>query len=217
MTPDVRGPEEGFSLIELMIAMLIGMLVMGSALAITTGVQRTYQHQLHDVTVEQEGRFALDWITKSLESSGSNPYGIITTNCPVAGTDVEPLWLNPDGDALPDDVRIQADAGIPNAFILGAPGACNEPNEDVTISHNPATRTIDRWDRAVDPGFVAQTDTVFTGLTFTYLDGNRNPTLTSGAVRFVQVQVSGQSRGPNPYTGVNTTFTLQSEVRLRAR
>ena len=46
--------ENGFSMVELMIALVVSVVIMSGAASVMTGAQRTYQHQLDDVTVEQE-------------------------------------------------------------------------------------------------------------------------------------------------------------------
>jgi len=212
----------GFSLVELMIAMAVSVSILGGAALLASSVQRTFQYQLNDVTVEQEARYALDWITRTIVTAGSNPYGVVSTNCPAAATAVAPIRLDPNANGVNDDIRIQTDAGIPNGLILGLGGAgtCIEPNEDVTITYPGAFdgvgRAITRFDPAVDATAVAQTEPIFTQLLFTYLAANRTVTAVPGAIRFVQVQITGQSRGRNPSTGQFTVFTLQSEVRLRA-
>ena len=114
--------ESGFSLIELLIVTAMTGVIMGAAVTIATSVQRTYQHQLHDVAVEQEARYALDWMSRTIVSAGSNPYSVNITNCPAVGISVMPIRLDPDGDGIHDDIRIQSDAGRPNGLIVGAGG-----------------------------------------------------------------------------------------------
>jgi len=201
-----------------MISMGVTVAIMGAAATIANSVQRTYQHQLHDVAVEQEARYALDWMSRAIISTGSNPYGVNVTDCPTVGTPVQPVRIDPDGNGIDDDIRIQSDAGIPNGLILGLGGACTEPNEDITIAHVGApTNVITRRDRAVDAVAVAMTDGIFSQLRFSYLDANRVVTATPGSIRFVRIAVQGQSRGRNPRTGQFTTFSLQQDVRLRAQ
>ena len=60
-------------------------------------------------------------------------------------------------------------------------------------------------------------DTVITSLQFTYLDPNRAVTADPAVVTFVQIAVTAQARAMNPQTGGFDTFTVQSEVHLRAR
>jgi len=197
--------------------MAITVTVLGAAVMLTTNVQRAYAHELDDATVQQEVRFAMEWITRTLETAGSNPYNVNVSACPTSGTTFAALRLDPDGDGIQDDVRVQADVGPPNGVVLGLTGACTEPGEDVTIAHDPVNSVLTRWDRGTDTSAVAVTDRVFTQLLFTYLTTTRTVTTTPAAVAYIQVSLSGQSRARNPYSGQFTTFAYQSEVRLRAR
>ena len=209
--------EGGFSLIELLIALFVSIGVMGAAVSVVSGVQNTYQHQLEDVTVEQEGRFALDWIRRVIEPAGSNPYSVNATACPAAGTTIQPIRFNPDGVNGNDDIRVQADVGIPDGLFVGAALNCTQANEDVTIAINTAAQTITRFDRGTDLAPVAMSDSIFTSLLFEYFDASHNVTAAVGSVRFVRVTVTGRSRVRRPGMPAATTFTLQSDIRLRAR
>jgi Tfp pilus assembly protein PilW len=213
----VMRDERGFSMIELMIAILVSMTVLGSAASVISAVQSTYAHQMDDVTVEQELRFAMDFIRRTIEQAGSNPYAVSVSDCPSAGTAFQAIRMNPDGDGLPDDIRVQADAGVPDGFIVGDTGSCTQADEDVTIAHNPASNTITRFDRGTDASPVVWTDGVITGLTFEYLDSAMAPTAFVGAVRVVRVTITGRSRTARPGMQVGQTFTLESDVRLKSQ
>ena len=214
--------ESGFSMIELMIAMFVSMLVLGSAASVISGVHNTFAYQMDDATVEQEARFTMDWIRRTIEQAGSNPYSSSVTDCPSAGTVVQPIRINPDGDAEDDDIRIQADVGIPDGLFVGPAGTCTQANEDVTIAlgtilDTEGRTTITRYDRGTDAGPVDWTDQVFTDLEFDYFDSNMVTTAFPGVVRVVRVTITGRSRGRNLSTGSFTDFTLESDVRLKAR
>jgi Tfp pilus assembly protein PilW len=211
------GDESGFSLIELLIAALITTTVVGSAAMLASRVQTAYSSELDDAAVQQEARFALDWIARTLAPAGSNPYGVPAVSaCPAAGT-FAAIQLDPDDDGIHDDVRVQADVNPPNGLLLGLAGACNERDEDITIGHDPVNLVVTRRDRATDAAPVAVTDRVFTQLQFTYLTVNRVVTTTPASIAYVQVALTGRSRSPNPNTRQFSTFTYQSEVRIRAR
>jgi Tfp pilus assembly protein PilW len=209
--------ERGFSLVELMIVALISSAVIGSAVMLASQVQGVYTHELDDAAVQQEARYALDWMARTLAPAGSNPYGITTSACPAAGTAFAALRLDPDGDGIHDDVRIQADVNPPNGVLLGLAGACTEQGEDVTIAHDPAALTLTQRDMAVAGGAVPVTDGIFTQLLFTYLTTNRTVTTTPGAIAYVRIDLTARSRGLDIYTGQFDTFTYRSEVRVRAR
>jgi hypothetical protein len=214
----VLGDQSGSSLVELIIAAGITLAMVGAAITIATQVQRAHSTQLEDVMVEEEARYTLDWIARLLESAGSNPYAVAVSPCPAAGTAFIPLRLDPDGDGVHDDLRIQADVHPPNGLLAGpASGACTEADEDVTVSHDPVNLVVTRRDNAIDAAPIPMTEPVFTDLRFAYLDAARNVTANAAAVAFVRTTVTGRSRVVNPYTGQNTTITLQREVRLRRR
>jgi hypothetical protein len=179
-----------------------------------------YSSELGDAAVQQEARFALDWIARTLAAAGSNPYNVATSACPAAGTVFAAIRLDPDGDGIHDDVRVQADVNPPNGLLVGVGGAggCDdESGEDITIAHDPVNLVLTRRDRATDAAPVAVTDRVFTQLQFTYLTVNRVATTTPADIAYVQVALTGRSRSRNLNTRQFSTFTYQSEVRIRAR
>ena len=212
--------QGGFSLIELLVAAFITTTVVGSAAILASRVQMAYSSELGDAAVQQEARFALDWIARTLAPAGSNPYNIGTSACPSAGTVFAAIRPDPNGDGVHNDVRVQADVNPPNGLLVGpggAGGCASEPGEDITIAHDPVNLVVTRRDRAIDAAPVAVTDRVFTQLQFTYLTVNRVATTTPAQIAYVQVALTGRSRSRNLNTRQSSTFTYQSEVRIRAR
>ncbi|MBI2828251.1 MAG: prepilin-type N-terminal cleavage/methylation domain-containing protein [Acidobacteria bacterium] len=196
--------ESGFTLIEFMIAAAIMTMVLGGTVMLATQIQQAYGTQLDDVAVEQEARYALDWIARDLRSAGSDPYDIIPDN--------QEVQIDPDGVAPTyDSILVQADINPPD-------GVLDDPGENITIAFDSVNTVITREDpNAADPAAQAMTEAIFTDLRFTYLDTARAVTTTPELVAYVQVQVTAQSRARNPITGGYTTSTLATEVRLRTR
>jgi prepilin-type N-terminal cleavage/methylation domain-containing protein len=210
----------GFSLVELVIVMAISSVILGSAVMIASGVQRTAGHQLDDAAVQQEARYALGWIRQTLASAGSNPYRVTTSACPSSGTPFAPIRLDPNGNGLQDDIRVQSDINPPNGVLLGLSGACTEEGEDVTIALDLSAGLagpLTRLDRARETTAVPVTDGIFTELAFSYLTQSRTATTNPSAIAYIRVALTGRSRAPNPLTGAFTAFTFNSEVRLRSR
>lgn len=200
-TPRQRRPdsEGGFTLVEFMIAALITTIVLGGTVGLATQLQQAYSTQLDDAAVEQEARYALDWIARDLRSAASDPYDIIA--------DDQEVWIDPNGGLDTDDsIRVQADVNDPDGVLDG-------DGENVTIAFDSANNVITRLDaNADDPAAVAMTDAIITDLRFTFLNNNRTATTSPALVAYVQVQVTAESRGAR-----STTSTLSTEVRLRTR
>jgi len=142
--------------------------------------------------VEEEVRFALDWIARDLRSAGNNPYNI-------AGLTA----LQITGD---NQIRIQADVSPPDGDVLDA-------DEDVTITI--AGTTITRTDHNVAAAAVSMSEPVIADLEFIYLDSNRVVTAVATQVAYVRVRVTGRSRAFSSLVGDFTETTLETEVRLR--
>jgi len=208
----------GFTLIEFMIACLITTAVLGGTVMLASQLQQGYSTQLDDVLVEQEVRFALDWITRILRSAGSNPYGIETSPCPVVGTPFQEIRLDPDGDGMDDDIRIQADISPPNGILGGdVAGTCTEEGEDITIARDADALTITRQDNNIDLEPEAMTEPIIAELEFTYLDSARNETADEDLIAYVGVHVTGRSKTYNTILGEYPETTLDTEVHVRIR
>ena len=124
---------------------------------------------------------------------------------------------DPNANGLDDDVRINADVGLPNGLLGGDAGACVEADEDITIAFDAATQTITQQDNNIDATPIPMTDGVITGLQFTYLDSNRVVTADPAVIAFVGVAVTAQATAMNANTGGLDTITLNSEVRVLSR
>jgi len=213
---DARGlrDERGFTMIEMMIAVLVSLTVLGSAISVMSAVQSTYAHQMDDATVQQEARFAMDFIRRTLEQAGSNPYNISLANTsPCAGTGF--VGLQTMGT---NTIRVQADVNPPDGLLIGpGSGSCSQENEDVTIGFNAYSGTITRQDLATDASPVAWTDGVFTGLQFEYFDDSMAVTTDPNSVRIIRVTITGRSRTARPGMAEGNTIELESDIRLKAQ
>lgn len=216
--PTLLRDARGFTLIEFMIACLITTAVLGGTVMLASQLQQGYSTQLDDVVVEQEVRYSLDWIARILRSAGSNPYSVTTSPCPTVGTPFQPIRIDPDGDGMDDDIRIQADISPPNGILGGnVAGTCTEEGEDITIAHDADELTITREDNNIDDSPQAMTDPIITELEFTYLDSSRNATADVDLIAYVQVQVTGRSKTYNTILGKYPETTLDTEVHIRTR
>ena len=215
--PSAQRNEAGFSLLELLMAMTISTAIMGSMVVVAGQMQRSYYSQIEGASVQQEARFALDWIVRELNTAGNNPMSIGTGTCPSSGTVFRAIRRDPNADSVQNDIRVHSDLNG-NALLGGLTTAtCTEAGEDVTIQLNTTTNTIQRRDNNTEVSAVDMSDSVITGLTFAYLDSNRATTASDAAVSFIQVTITSQTPTINANTGQRQTFTETAEVRVRSR
>lgn len=222
--------NRGFTLVELLVATVTMTVILGAAVALTQQVQNGYRRQLEDSAAEQEGRYALDWITRNLRGASNDPYGKGnnpgTTDCPAAGTPIEGIRFDPDADGVSNDIRLMTDANPPDGLFGGpdAGGNCTQANEDVTISHDPVNNTITFLDNNTGGAVSTRTDTVIENLNFVFRNSTRgiinpNDPLTgdAGDVVWVEAQVTIRTRTIDVSSGQPMRRLMSSEVRVRSR
>lgn len=218
----LRG-EHGFTLIELMVASVCTVIVLGSAVALTSQIQSGYRRQIEDSVAEQEARYALDWIGRYLRSAGNNPLNAPPSPCSAVDPDFQAIIPDPDGNTVHNDITLMSDNNPPDKNIGGANTAqvpCNQANEHVTIRFNSGTNSIEFRDNGVGAtAATTRTDSVIQNLQFTYLDSNRAPWngVSAANIFYVRTIITVRTRTMNASTGQPTTRTMMSEIRVRGR
>jgi len=221
--------ERGFTLIELLVATVVSMLVLGGAVALTSQVQNGYRRQIEASAGEQEGRYALEWIGKLIRGADNDPFDRFDTDpvtllpkvgpCPAPNTELRAIEFNPNGINGDDDIRLRTDSNPPDGQIGGpnAVGACDQANEDVTISFDAANSAILFFDNNLGVPASIRTDAVIQDLRFVYRDAAREVTTVPANVRYVEIRITVRSRTLDPATGAPVTRLLSSEIRVRSR
>ncbi len=200
----------GFTLVEFMIACLITTAVLGGTVMLASQLQQGYATQLDDVLVEQEVRYALDWITRILRSAGSNPYSVDDVALPVSPHRFAAIRIDPDGDGIDDDLRIQADISPPNGILGGElRGNCTEEGEDVTIAHDADALTITREDNNIDARPRGDDRTDYLGAGYSRISTLRGTSRTNRGCRYVRAgaghrPIEDVQHDPRRVSGNNT-------------
>jgi type II secretory pathway pseudopilin PulG len=214
--------ERGFTLAEVMVATLVTTLVLGGAVMLTSRVQESFKRQIEDSAGEQEGRYALDWVSRLIRGAGNNPFSLPIAEgdlaaCPIAagGTPYSWVIMDPDADGINDDIRLQTDSNPPDGILGGA--GCDQKNEDVTVSFDPETSSITFRDNNLDDGAEVRTDAVIDNLLFVFKNDEHEPTADVANVVYVETQITVRTRTINPLTMLPETRLLTQEVRLRGR
>ena len=226
--------ENGFTLMELLVASVVTMLVLGSAVALTSQIQNGYRRQIENSAGEQEARYAMEWIGRYLRGAGNNPFNVVESDCPGANTDFFGIIIDPNGDGVQDDITLQSDSNPPDKKVGGEPPDCNQANEHVTISFcseaaasaDPpqcgAPNTIQFLDEAVGDDATTRTDAVIDSLEFVYLDSDHeeivDPTADDNlSVFYVQVHIGIRTRTIDASSLQYDKRQLTSEIRVRGR
>ena len=226
--------QRGFTLAEVMVATLVTTLVLGGAVMLTSRVQESFKRQIEDSAGEQEGRYALEWVSRLIRAAGNNPYNLpvmddngtpgdatddvpIPPECPAGILGYSWIIMDPDADGANDDIRIQTDSNPPDGILGGEGGTCDQANEDVTVSYDPDTDSITFLDNNLGGGTTVRTDAVIDGLLFVFKDVNHQATANPANVVYVETQVTVRTRTINPLTMLPETRLLTEEVRLRGR
>ena len=66
----VKLPERGFSLVELMVAMLIGLIILAAVVQIFVGSNATYRLDEGLARVQEGARFSMDFLAKDIRMAG---------------------------------------------------------------------------------------------------------------------------------------------------
>lgn len=116
-TPLPGTPEHqtGFSLVELMIAITLGLIVLLAIGSIYIGSRQTYRVQEDNARLQEAGRYALEVIGRSLRQAGADSEmsfnaTVTTPECSVAGVCTPIAGVN-GAAAAPDAMTVQFYAG----------------------------------------------------------------------------------------------------------
>ena len=219
--------ERGFTLAELLVASLTTVIVLGAAVALTQQVSNGYRRQLEDSAAEQEARYALDWIGRYVRGAANNPTAATNTDCPGLNTTIAAVQFDPDNDNVDDDIRLMTDANPPDGLFGGAAAACNQANEDVTISLDDGANTITFLDNNTGAAISTRTDTVIEDLRFVFRNSSHqdpatdnidpNNQLTAGNVVYIETRITIRTRTIDASSGQPMRRTLSSEIKIRSR
>ena len=91
-----KSSQTGFTLIELMIAMLLGAFLIGGIMQIFLGSRQTYRMQENLSRLQENGRFAMEFITRDNRMMG---YQGCASRTIVPNIIVEPSNTNPNPDS----------------------------------------------------------------------------------------------------------------------
>jgi type IV pilus assembly protein PilW len=177
------GPDRknsGFSLVELLVAMVLGIIVLGATYSLFLVQQRIFTVQEDYLELQQSLRAAVELMTREISMAGYNPTGNAAAGIVTAGTTSLVFTM---------DITNDSGTGPPD-------GDTNDANENITYSLYTADG-VTRLGRRSSAGAAFQplADNI-TVLTFAYETGNRVITVT----------VTGRTARPDPSYQLNNGY-----------
>jgi type IV pilus assembly protein PilW len=220
--------EDGFTLVELMVALAILGVILTGVVLMFTSTSRYHTGQEMMVEVTQNVRAAKNLMVDELRSAGCDPNTVggigfqIDLHDERFDTDDDSLHFTRDIDNGDNDEFYEPD------------GDTDDPNEDISYYRVDAggnllpsnSNAIGTLVRNTGGGGQVVVDNVV-GLRFRYFDAadpvqeidpavvNMNKASVLSKIRTVEVTITGQVQNPNRVAVANRTWTQQFRVRIR--
>ena len=182
---------EGFTLVELMVSMGIGMVILAAVTTTFMSQTRIYNAQEQINEMQQNARGAIDIIAREVKMAGYNPNEVSFLGITYSTTQ---LMIQADLDSTPGiDVSIT-------------------PNERITYAYDAGN---DRITRAVGSGSAQILAEHISAFTFGYLDSTGTATTVSANIRQVSISITAITAKPDPnYTadGGYRTYIVSATI-----
>ncbi len=187
-----KNKEHGFSLIELLIAMTLGLIVLGAISSVFLGQRQTYDAQEQIADMVQTARAAMDMMSREIRIAGYNP-----ANAGFNGITYDSSQL-----------QIQAD-------INGDGNTSSDPNENITYTYDAENFRIDRNTGSGGQPFAENIE----AFNFVYLEADGttevNTFADTGNIRQIRITITARTSKIDRALGDYRRYTLTSLVTPR--
>lgn len=187
-----RSGSSGFSLVEMMVAIAIGLVVIGAMYSVFTIQNRTFGNQEEIVAMQQSVRAGMDLMAREIAMAGYDPTFLKS----FSGITVSSSQL-----------QIKAD-------LDGNGSIDTASQENIVYAFDATNKRITRNIGAGAQPFVENVE----AFAFAYLDSGGNETAASASVRQIRVTITGRTARPDPLysaDGGYRTYRLTSIVAPR--
>jgi len=196
--------DSGFTLIELMVAIAIGLVVLASVATTFTSQTRAYSAQEQINQMEQNLRGALDIMSREIKMAGYRPNG---------GTVTGVVSYSSTGLTIQAD--IDGNGGVCTAGTMSSV-VCSTAYEQIAYAYDGANKKITR--RVAD-GTVTNLAENISAFSFTYSQAQSGGTAAAATsatdIRQISISMTGITAKPDPgYTsnGGYRTVTLSTSI-----
>jgi type IV pilus assembly protein PilW len=181
----------GFTLVELMVSMGIGMVILAAVTTTFMSQTRIYNAQEQINEMQQNARGALDIIAREVKMAGYKPSGGSFNGVTYSTT----------------QLMVQADLDL-----NGAISTSSTANEQITYAYDSANQRITR---AVGSGSAQVLAEHITAFTFSYLNSMGAATTVSANIRQVSITITTKTAKPDPNFTANggyRTYTVSATI-----
>ena len=181
----------GFTLVELMVSMSIGMVILAAVTTTFMSQTRIYNAQEQINEMQQNARGVLDIISREVKMAGYKPSGGGFNGVTYSTT----------------QLMVQADLDSNGAISTGSTA-----NEQITYAYDSANEQINR---AVGSGSAQILAEHITAFTFSYLDSTGAATTVTANIRQVSITITATTAKPDPnYTsnGGYRTYIVSATI-----
>ena len=194
--------HSGFTLIGLLIAMAVGIVVLGAVYSVFIIQNKAYKVQEQIAEMQQNARAAMDFMTRDIRMAGYDPSGSASATI-VSAT----------ANSINFTLDITDDAGTGSSDEDTA-----DSNENITYSLYTSDG-IQKLGRKSTAGAVNQPVAEHVeGLVFEYLDDSGSVTATVANIRRIRVTITMRTADPDPVYPLNggyRTYSLTSVITPR--
>jgi type IV pilus assembly protein PilW len=189
----------GFSLVEMLIAMAVGMAVLGAMYGVFNIQSKTLGNQEEIVAMQQSVRAGMDMMAREIGMAGYNP-----ASATFAGVTYDTTQL-----------RIMAD--------LNGDGDTGDENEDIVYKYYDENSAYPYQIKRKTGGgdfqpFVENVKYLPPSTLFEYLKGDGSSATNSTDIRQIRITITGRTAKPDPSYSANggyRTYTLTSVIAPR--
>jgi type IV pilus assembly protein PilW len=181
----------GFTLVELLVSMSIGMVLLAAVTTTFMSQTRIYNAQEQVNEMQQNARGALDIISRELKMAGYKPNGGGFNGVTYSTT----------------QLMVQADLDSDGAISTGSTA-----NEQIMYAYDSGNQRISR---AVGTGGAQVLAEHITAFTFSYLDSLAAATTVSANIRQVTISITAKTAKPDPNftsNGGYRTYTMAATI-----
>lgn len=218
--------NQGFTIVEFMVAMTLGAVILAGVVAANVSQQRSYVTQDQTAEIQQNVRAALYYMQREIRMAGCNP----TNEAPNTGivamgndflhirmdiTGGENDGVDNDGDGVVDEDTNGLDDNGDGLVDEGpeadeyrySDGDTDDRDEDVAYSHydSDGDGINDCLGRDIGAGNQPVSQNI-DALNFVYLDEDGNVTATRNRVRAIQVTIVGRTERVAPDFADTTVY-----------